>query len=193
MNTLHRVINSHSNILQPDTITSTDISINNSIGRVFKSQIKIPVYKELLDSITSYEETIILNQLLYNMVMADWASETEYKVENIGCHLVLNTQGGEFITGNPFVWLIMMDVKDNGDDMFFCSNVKQNVFNSDSYSKPVWTLFFDRKEITHYIHKIRKINNSDVFKNLVENWLYFTVQDNGLTSIDVFNPVGPDN
>lgn len=81
----------------------------------------------------------------------------------------------------------------NGDDKFFGSNVKQNVFNSDSYSKPVWTLFFDQKEITHYIHKIRKINNSDVFKNLVENWLYFTVQDNGLTSIDVFNPVGPDN
>ena len=128
-----------------------------------------------------------------NMVMSEWASETEYKVENIGCHLVLNTQGGEFITGNPFVWLIMMDVKDNGDDMFFGSNVKQNVFNSDSYSKPVWTLFFDQKEITHYIHKIRKINNSDVFKNLVENWLYFTVQDNGLTSIDVFNPVGTDN
>lgn len=73
MNALHRVINSHSSILQPDTITSTNISISNSIGRVFKSQIKIPVYKELLDSITSYEETIILNQLLY------YYDKSEYK------------------------------------------------------------------------------------------------------------------
>lgn len=73
MNTLHRAINSHSNILQPDTITSTDISINNSVGRVFKSQIKIPVYKELLDSIASYEETIILNQLIY------YYDKSEYK------------------------------------------------------------------------------------------------------------------
>ena len=73
MNALHRVINLHSNILQPDTITSTNISISNSIGRVFKSQIKIPVYKELLDSITNYEETIILNQLLY------YYDKSEYK------------------------------------------------------------------------------------------------------------------
>jgi len=55
LNTLHRAINLHSHILQPDTITYTNININNSIGRVFKSHIIIPVYKELLDSITSYE------------------------------------------------------------------------------------------------------------------------------------------
>lgn len=80
MNALHRVINLHSNILQPDTITSTNISISNSIGRVFKSQIKIPVYKELLDSITNYEETIILNQLLYYYDKSEYKKDFLYMI-----------------------------------------------------------------------------------------------------------------
>lgn len=117
------------------------------------------------------------------------STTTNHARNNMGCFLVVDTQGNP-VLATDHVWLSSETVVDEGKDIFYSQSRVYSYHVNEYVNPPIFTYHYNQRAYPRYIYKIRKSESSSYITELANHFKYkdWYWDDRGDRLYDIWYP-----